>query len=114
MVFLPRLVVTAIIFIFNSLIIILSDLRSCSVGLQDNEANNPVYIVRQATGLKGSMDTLLDEADTDGDGRISLPEFQKLLRQASLGSRNNSEHQAPPAHHSRRREAQQQHQHTAS
>lgn len=56
------------------------------------------------------MDLLLDEADTDGDGKISLPEFQKLLRQASLGSRNNSEHQAPLPHHSRKRET---HQHTA-
>ncbi|KAL3687151.1 hypothetical protein R1sor_013460 [Riccia sorocarpa] len=46
-------------------------------------------IVLQATGTKGNMDTLLEEADTDGDGRISLPEFQRLLRQASLGSRTN-------------------------
>lgn len=46
----------------------------------------------QATGLKGSVETLLDEADTDGDGRISLPEFQKLLHQASFGSRTNTEH----------------------
>lgn len=44
-----------------------------------------------ATGLKGSIETILDEADTDGDGRISLPEFQKLLHQASFGSRTNTE-----------------------
>ncbi|CAM6100741.1 unnamed protein product [Calypogeia fissa] len=42
-----------------------------------------------ATGVKGNMATFLEEADIDGDGRISLPEFQKLLRQASLGSRTN-------------------------
>ncbi|XP_024396742.1 calcium-dependent protein kinase 18 [Physcomitrium patens] len=65
-----------------------------------------------ATGLKGSMDSFLGEADIDGDGRISLPEFQKLLRQASLGSRNNSEHQAPVSHNPRRREAH--HHHVAS
>lgn len=35
------------------------------------------------------MATLLEEADTDGDGKISLREFQILLRQASLGSRTN-------------------------
>lgn len=46
----------------------------------------------QATGIKGSVETLLDEADTDGDGRISLPEFQSLLHQASFGSRTNSDH----------------------
>lgn len=38
------------------------------------------------TGLKGSIEHLLDEADTDKDGRISLPEFQKLLRQGSMDS----------------------------
>ncbi|EFJ17487.1 calcium dependent protein kinase 28 [Selaginella moellendorffii] len=44
--------------------------------------------LKQYTGLKGSLGTLLEEGDIDGDGRISLAEFQKLLRQASLGSRN--------------------------
>lgn len=48
--------------------------------------------LKVATGAKGNMETLLEEADTDGDGRISLPEFQKLLRQASLGSRTNGSH----------------------
>ncbi|MCO5583133.1 hypothetical protein L7F22_037041 [Adiantum nelumboides] len=38
------------------------------------------------TGLKGSIEHLLDEADTDKDGRISLPEFQRMLRQGSLDS----------------------------
>uniref|UniRef100_A0A7I4EQV3 non-specific serine/threonine protein kinase n=1 Tax=Physcomitrium patens TaxID=3218 RepID=A0A7I4EQV3_PHYPA len=45
-----------------------------------------------ATGLNGSMDSILVEADIDGDGKISLSEFQKLLRQASLGSRTNEHH----------------------
>ncbi|KAJ7532153.1 hypothetical protein O6H91_14G074400 [Diphasiastrum complanatum] len=45
--------------------------------------------LKQYTGMKGSLHTLLEEADTDGDGRISLPEFQRLLRQASHGSRTN-------------------------
>jgi hypothetical protein len=46
----------------------------------------------QAMGLKSSVSILLDEADTDRDGRMSLPEFQKLLHQASLGSRTNHNH----------------------
>lgn len=46
----------------------------------------------QATGIKGSVETLLEEADVDGDKRISLPEFQKLLHQASFGSRTNTDH----------------------
>jgi len=55
--------------------------------------SHDVYLLpnMQATGLKGSVETLLDEADTDGDGRISLPEFQKLLHQASFGSRTNTD-----------------------
>lgn len=57
-----------------------------------------VYLLSnmQATGLKGSIETLLDEADLDGDGRISLPEFQKLLHQASFGSRTNTDNRHPP------------------
>lgn len=51
-----------------------------------------VCMFRQATGLNGSMDSILVEADIDGDGKISLSEFQKLLRQASLGSRTNEHH----------------------
>ncbi|CAM6050580.1 unnamed protein product [Sphagnum compactum] len=50
-----------------------------------------------AMGMKGSVSTLLDEADTDGDGRISLPEFQKLLHRASFGSRTRRD----PYHHHR-------------
>lgn len=41
----------------------------------------------QHTGIKGSIEPLLEEADIDRDGKISLPEFQKLLRTASLGYR---------------------------
>ncbi|KMT09610.1 hypothetical protein BVRB_6g130630 [Beta vulgaris subsp. vulgaris] len=39
------------------------------------------------TGLKGSVDPLLEEADIDKDGKISLAEFRRLLRSASLSSR---------------------------
>nr|KYP74047.1 Calcium-dependent protein kinase 28 [Cajanus cajan] len=42
--------------------------------------------LRMHTGLKGSIDPLLEEADIDKDGKISLPEFRKLLRTASMGS----------------------------
>jgi calcium-dependent protein kinase len=40
----------------------------------------------QSTGLKGSILQVLDEADLDKDGKISLPEFRKLLRQVSMSS----------------------------
>ncbi|KAI4327732.1 hypothetical protein L6164_020158 [Bauhinia variegata] len=43
--------------------------------------------LRMHTGMKGSIDTLLEEADVDKDGRISLSEFRRLLRTASLSSR---------------------------
>lgn len=42
----------------------------------------------QHTGLKGSIDLLLEEADIDKDGRISLSEFRRLLRTASMSSRS--------------------------
>ncbi|KAL8211174.1 hypothetical protein R6Q57_005611 [Mikania cordata] len=42
--------------------------------------------LRMHTGLKGSIDPLLEEADIDKDGRISLFEFRRLLRTASMGS----------------------------
>ncbi|XP_057818780.1 calcium-dependent protein kinase 28 isoform X2 [Cryptomeria japonica] len=45
--------------------------------------------LRMHTGLKGSIEPLLDEADIDKDGKISLFEFQRLLRTASLGPRTN-------------------------
>ncbi|KAE8662884.1 Calcium-dependent protein kinase 16 [Hibiscus syriacus] len=43
--------------------------------------------LRLHTGLKGSIDPLLEEADIDKDGKISLSEFRRLLRNASIGSR---------------------------
>ncbi|KAI3794280.1 hypothetical protein L1987_36909 [Smallanthus sonchifolius] len=43
--------------------------------------------LRMITGLKGSIDPLLEEADIDKDGKISLSEFRRLLRTASMGSR---------------------------
>eukprot|EP01018_Ginkgo_biloba_P023278 Gb_06650 [translate_table: standard] len=43
--------------------------------------------LRMHTGLKGSIETLLEEADIDRDGKINLHEFKKLLRTASLGTR---------------------------
>ncbi|XP_051127213.1 calcium-dependent protein kinase 18-like isoform X2 [Andrographis paniculata] len=46
--------------------------------------------LKMHTGLKGSIDPLLEEADIDKDGRISLPEFRRLLRTASMGSHVNS------------------------
>ncbi|CAH9064972.1 unnamed protein product [Cuscuta europaea] len=44
--------------------------------------------LKMHTGLRGSIDPLLEEADIDKDGRISLLEFRRLLRTASMGSRN--------------------------
>ncbi|KAK6924487.1 EF-hand domain [Dillenia turbinata] len=43
--------------------------------------------LRMHTGLRGSIDPLLEEADIDEDGKISLSEFRRLLRTASIGSR---------------------------
>ncbi|XP_038974560.1 calcium-dependent protein kinase 18-like isoform X2 [Phoenix dactylifera] len=40
------------------------------------------------TYLRGSIDPLLEEADIDKDGRISLNEFRRLLKTASMSSRN--------------------------
>ncbi|KAH6820757.1 calcium-dependent protein kinase 16 [Perilla frutescens var. hirtella] len=40
------------------------------------------------TGLRGSIDLLLEEADIDKDGKISLSEFRRLLRTASMSSRS--------------------------
>nr|GMC67740.1 calcium-dependent protein kinase 18-like [Ipomoea batatas] len=42
--------------------------------------------LKMHTGLRGSINPLLDEADMDRDGKISLTEFRKLLRTASLSS----------------------------
>ncbi|XP_031387967.1 calcium-dependent protein kinase 16-like isoform X3 [Punica granatum] len=43
--------------------------------------------LRMHTGLRGSIDPLLEEADIDMDGRISLSEFRRLLRTASMSSK---------------------------
>ncbi|KAJ3693989.1 hypothetical protein LUZ60_009469 [Juncus effusus] len=40
--------------------------------------------LRVHTGLNGSIQPLLEEADLDKDGKISLSEFRKLLRTASM------------------------------
>ncbi|XP_066321118.1 calcium-dependent protein kinase 4 isoform X2 [Miscanthus floridulus] len=42
--------------------------------------------LRMHTGLKGSIEPLLEEADIDKDGKISLSEFRKLLRTASMSN----------------------------
>ncbi|KAF6159207.1 hypothetical protein GIB67_022886 [Kingdonia uniflora] len=44
--------------------------------------------LKMHAGLRGSIDPLLEEADIDKDGKISLSEFRRLLRTASLSSRN--------------------------
>ncbi|WOL16767.1 calcium-dependent protein kinase 18 [Canna indica] len=43
--------------------------------------------LRLHTCLKGSIDPLLEEADIDKDGKISLDEFRRLLKTASMGPR---------------------------
>ncbi|XP_058098847.1 calcium-dependent protein kinase 28-like [Magnolia sinica] len=42
--------------------------------------------LKMHTGLKGSVDPLLEDADIDKDGKISLSEFRRLLRTASMRS----------------------------
>ncbi|KAI3499967.1 hypothetical protein L1887_35781 [Cichorium endivia] len=39
--------------------------------------------LKMHTGLRGSIDPILEEADIDKDGKISLSEFRRLLRTAS-------------------------------
>ncbi|XP_062143518.1 calcium-dependent protein kinase 28-like [Alnus glutinosa] len=57
--------------------------------------------LRLHTGLRGSViDPLLDEADIDKDGKISLSEFRRLLRTASISSRNVT---SPPCRRSSRK-----------
>ncbi|XP_051140816.1 calcium-dependent protein kinase 28-like isoform X1 [Andrographis paniculata] len=46
--------------------------------------------LKMHTGLKGSIDPLLEEADINKDGRISLSEFRRLLRTASMGGNNST------------------------
>jgi calcium-dependent protein kinase len=50
----------------------------------------------QHTGLKGSIEPLLEEADIDKDGRISLSEFRKLLRTASMSNVPSPRGPPPP------------------
>ncbi|KAL1814796.1 hypothetical protein DCAR_0518980 [Daucus carota subsp. sativus] len=57
--------------------------------------------LKMHTGLRGSIDPLLEEADIDKDGKISLSEFRKLLRTASMGTRNVN---SPAAHRGSRRQ----------
>ncbi|URE06851.1 calcium-dependent protein kinase [Musa troglodytarum] len=45
-------------------------------------------IVQAHTGLKGSIDPLLEEVDIDKDGKISLDEFRRLLKTASMKPRS--------------------------
>ncbi|XP_023749336.1 calcium-dependent protein kinase 28 [Lactuca sativa] len=40
--------------------------------------------LKMHTGLRGSIYPVLEEADIDKDGKISLPEFRRLLRTASI------------------------------
>ena len=47
-----------------------------------------ILFALQHTGLKGSIEPLLEEADIDHDGKISLHEFRRLLKTASIKSRN--------------------------
>ncbi|KAK1357663.1 Calcium-dependent protein kinase [Heracleum sosnowskyi] len=56
--------------------------------------------LKMHTGLRGSIDPLLEEADIDKDGKISLSEFRRLLRTASMGTRNVN---SPAAHRGSRR-----------
>ncbi|XP_068465686.1 calcium-dependent protein kinase 28-like isoform X2 [Phaseolus vulgaris] len=46
--------------------------------------------LKMHTGLRGSIDPLLEEADIDKDGKISLSEFRRLLRTASMSSQKVS------------------------
>ncbi|OVA04924.1 Protein kinase domain [Macleaya cordata] len=57
--------------------------------------------LKMHTGLRGSIDPLLEEADIDKDGKISLSEFRRLLRTASMGSRNIPN--SPGAHRNSRK-----------
>lgn len=59
-----------------------------------------VSLPPQHTGLRGSVDPLLEEADIDKDGKISLPEFRRLLRTASIGSKTA---ESPLAHRNKRK-----------
>ncbi|RDX96955.1 Calcium-dependent protein kinase 16, partial [Mucuna pruriens] len=55
--------------------------------------------LRMHTCLRGSIDPLLEEADIDKDGKISLSEFRRLLRTASISTKNVM---SPAQHHHRK------------
>jgi len=40
--------------------------------------------------VKFPIESLIEDGDMDGDGRISFPEFKKLLRTTSINSRVNA------------------------
>lgn len=58
--------------------------QQCLAAFEKLDVDKDGYItpeeLRLYTGIHGSINSLLDEADTDKDGRISLQEFQRLLR----------------------------------
>ncbi|XP_064961568.1 calcium-dependent protein kinase 4-like [Musa acuminata AAA Group] len=62
----------------------------CKAAFEKFDVDRDGYItpeeLRMHTGLKGSIEPLLEEADIDKDGKISLSEFRKLLRTASMSS----------------------------
>ncbi|KAJ0966954.1 hypothetical protein J5N97_023871 [Dioscorea zingiberensis] len=62
----------------------------CQAAFQKFDVDNDGYItpeeLRMHTGLRGSILPLLEEADIDKDGKISLSEFRKLLRTASMSN----------------------------
>ncbi|KAK4791624.1 hypothetical protein SAY86_032037 [Trapa natans] len=66
-------------------------LQRSLVAFQKFDIDKDGYItpdeLRMHTGLKGSIDPLLEEADIDKDGKISLLEFRRLLRTASMSSK---------------------------
>lgn len=59
------------------------------IHLLPSVAPNVMLLHLQHTGLRGSLEPLLEEADIDKDGKISLPEFRRLLRTASMSSSRN-------------------------
>lgn len=62
----------------------------------DNDGFIDAEELRVFAQVKGSIEGMVEvaEADEDGDGRISLPEFAKLLRCSSINSRTNSSYLA--------------------